>query len=327
MAPVINPGRVVYAPQRRLAETTESAPPLEPHRTCPSVTSAKPWRRLRLGLQTLIAPWLGLPPRGVFVPYRHAATVRPSRYPAVEQRFQAAMPVFLEQLSSLHSWAEDLHRIGRTPAESPPPEPRWGQGWLPPLDAAMAYAMVRAHRPRHIVEVGSGHSTRFLARAVRDGGLTTQITCIDPQPRADIDRLDVARIAAPVETLDPVALPALAAGDMLFIDSSHVALPGTDVDVLFTTVLPQVPPGTLVHVHDVFLPDPYPAAWQWRAYNEQGVVAAWILAGGLTPLFASHFVASRVRAALDSSPVGPLLTADLEGGFIGTSFWGVRADP
>ena len=41
-------------------------------------------------------------------------------------------------------------------------------------------------RPRRILEVGSGHSTRFLAQAVADGGLDCAITCIDPQPRADL---------------------------------------------------------------------------------------------------------------------------------------------
>ena len=46
--------------------------------------------------------------------------------------------------------------------------------------------MVRSLRPRRIVEVGSGHSTRFLARAVADGGLDTRITAIDPRPRASI---------------------------------------------------------------------------------------------------------------------------------------------
>ena len=29
----------------------------------------------------------------------------------------------------------------------------------------------------------------------------------------------------------------------------------------------------LLHVHDIFLPDPYPAAWDWRGYNEQAAVA------------------------------------------------------
>ena len=44
------------------------------------------------------------------------------------------------------------------------------QSWFPTLDAAVAYAIVRAYKPPRIVEVGSGHSTRFLSRAASDGG-------------------------------------------------------------------------------------------------------------------------------------------------------------
>ena len=39
------------------------------------------------------------------------------------------------------------------------------QSWFPSLDAAVAYALVRERKPQRIIEVGSGHSTRILARA------------------------------------------------------------------------------------------------------------------------------------------------------------------
>src|SRR5262245_31183128 len=83
-------------------------------------------------------------------------------------------------LSLIEGHARELEAIG----PDAPPAPRWNQDWFPRLDAAAAYAMVRALRPKRIVEVGSGHSTRFLARAVADGGLDTRITAIDPEPRA-----------------------------------------------------------------------------------------------------------------------------------------------
>ena len=67
----------------------------------------------------------------------------------------------------IEQYAAELEAIG----SAPPPAPRWNQDWFPRLDAAAAYAMVRNTRPRRIVEVGSGHSTRFMARAVADGGL------------------------------------------------------------------------------------------------------------------------------------------------------------
>jgi len=67
--------------------------------------------------------------------------------------------------------------------------PRFNQDWFPGLDGAMAYTLVRYFKPAKIVEVGSGHSTRFLAQAINDGGLRTQLYSVAPQPRADVDTI------------------------------------------------------------------------------------------------------------------------------------------
>ena len=153
---------------------------------------------------------------------------------------------------------------------------------------------MRRERPARIVEVGSGHSTRFLARAVADGGISTAITCIDPGPRARLDGLAVRHVPKLLAEADPALFAALGPGDVLFVDSSHVAVPGTDVDRLFLDVLPRLAPGVLVHVHDIFLPDAYPEDWAWRGYNEQLLVGALLQGGGFEPLFASRYVATRL---------------------------------
>jgi predicted O-methyltransferase YrrM len=243
------------------------------------------WRRLRLGLPTV----LGLRSGGFFIPYRHAAATHPADYPALAPRFDAAEPAMRALHAAVDAHAPDLLRIadGEGPA-------RFDQDWFPRLDAAAAYALVRTRRPARIVEVGSGHSTRFLARAVADGGLPTAITCIDPAPRASLARLpSVRHVPALLQDADPAPFARLAADDVLFIDSSHVAMPGSDVDRLFLDVLPRLAAGVLVHVHDVFLPDAYPARWAWRGYNEQGLVGALLAGGGYDVEFASRWVATR----------------------------------
>ncbi|HYL25691.1 MAG TPA: class I SAM-dependent methyltransferase, partial [Burkholderiales bacterium] len=165
-------------------------------------------------------------------------------------------------------WIEDLAADLTAIGAGAPPAPRWDQDWFPRLDAAAAYAMVRMTRPARIVEVGSGHSTRFLARAVRDGGLGTQITAIDPAPRASISGLQVRCLRQPVQAC-ALEVFNLAPGDILFIDSSHQLKPGSDVEFLLDRVLPRLASGVRIHFHDIFLPDEYPAQWAWRRYNEQ----------------------------------------------------------
>jgi hypothetical protein len=184
-------------------------------------------------------------------------------------------------------WIEDLTAPLEAIGADAPPAPRWNQDWFPRLDAAAAYAIVRKTHPRRIVEVGSGHSTRFLARAAADGELATQITSIDPAPRATLTGLPIRRFETRVENADIGLFQALGPGDILFIDSSHQVKPGSDVEFLLTHVLPQLRPDVRIHFHDIFLPDDYPAEWAWRRYNEQQAVAS-LLERGYALEFSSH---------------------------------------
>lgn len=265
-------------------------------------------RRLGFGLATV----LGLRRLGFFIPYRHAAQAEPAGYPALAPLFAAADPHFAALLDAIESFAPALDRIlaGDGPA-------RFDQDWFPRLDAAAAYALVRREKPRRIVEIGSGHSTRFLARAVRDAELPTRIVAIDPAPRASLAGLGVVHERRLLAEADP-ALTDLGASDILFVDSSHVAMPGTDVDRLVGDVLPRLPSGTLVHWHDVLLPDPYPAEWAWRGYNESIPVAALIGSGGWELVFASHWVRGRHADRLAAGVLGriPLVAGARE-----TSLW------
>jgi hypothetical protein len=250
---------------------------------------------------------------GFFIPYRHADAARPRVNPVVDRLFRGLSGQFGEFLRMLEGFSADLSRIRDDEAA---PAPRWGQDWFPRLDAAAAYAMVRLHRPRRIVEVGSGHSTRFLARAVTDGALDTEIVAVDPAPRAALPP-SVRHVPRLMQEVADLAAE-LVSGDVLFIDSSHVLMPGTDVDLLFGEILPVVPGGALVHIHDVTLPDPYPEEWAWRGYNEQGVVAALLGTGAYEALFASHFAATRLNDLVERSIAGglPLLPGAKE-----TSLW------
>jgi len=264
---------------------------------------APPGKRVRLVRQAL-ATVLGGRPAGVFVPYRDAPGLSAPApvYRALAAHFESRRDAFLAMLAAIDARAPALEAIGGEPK----PAPRWDQGWFPTLDAAAAYTLVRDRAPARIVEIGSGHSTRFLARAVADGGLATRLTAIDPSPRADLAGLAVDWRRRRVQDEDPADVADLAPGDVLFVDSSHVALPGSDVDWLIARIVPALPPGVLVHVHDIALPDDYPPAWLWRRYSEQLAVAALIAGGGFRVLFAAHWVETRLAEAVAGTVVGRL---------------------
>lgn len=257
-----------------------------------------------MGLQTL----LGLRRQGFFIPYRYAdqLTEEQPAYTALEDFFAASLPAFADLLRKAGAYTDDLLKIASESA--PPPAPRFTQSWFPTLDAVAAYTLVREYRPRRIVEIGSGHSTRFLARAVADGRLDTAVTTIDPAPRAALTGLPIRFVPQVVQGSDPKLFAELQAGDVLFIDSSHILMPGTDVDWLFNRILPRLPAGMLVHIHDIFLPDDYPADWSWRGYNEQQAVGPMLL-GGFRLLFASHWAVTRMQGEVRQSIVGRLPAA------------------
>ncbi len=233
---------------------------------------------------------------GFFIPYEGAAACRPQDYPALEPRFVAALSTFRDLIASVDAYAADLERIARGGPGLVGARPaRFGQEWFPRLDAIAAYALVRGAQPRRIIEVGSGHSTRFLAQAIVDGELATDLTCVDPAPRAPLAGLPLRHRARLFGTADAEEAAALGPGDILFIDSSHVAMPGTEVDRLLLDVLPRLGPGVLVHLHDIFLPDAYPAAWARRGYNEQIAVGALLQGAAYEVVFASRYVATRTN--------------------------------
>jgi hypothetical protein len=159
-------------------------------------------------------------------------------------------------------------------------EPFWHNTWFPTLDAMSLYGLLARFEPRHYVEVGSGNSTRFARRAVRDQGLRTRIISIDPAPRAQIDRLCDEIHRVPLEHLGGRLLEWLTADDLLFVDSSHRSFMNTDVTVFFLEVLSWLPKGCIWGLHDIFLPWDYPPDWTDRFYNEQYLLATYLLGGG-----------------------------------------------
>jgi len=231
----------------------------------------------------------------------------------IDAIFARCRPAFAARLRDLARYRDDFARFG-----GDPPAPRFEQDWFPRLDAAIAYALVRERRPRRIVEIGSGHSSRVMARAISDGGLPSDFTAIDPQPRAPLAGLPVRHINRRLQEVPRDIFAALGAGDILFIDSSHKLTPGSDVELLMTRILPAIPAGVLVHIHDIFLPGGYPASWSWRNYNEQSAVAALFQGGRWAPLFASSFVLSQMANEFAESIAASL---PLPAGAIESSLW------
>lgn len=201
-------------------------------------------------------------------------------HPVLYRQFARERAAYRERLERLLDHGDAMRAI---PAEGRPDggEPYWLNGNLPGLDAASLYGLLASRAPRRYLEIGSGHSTRFARRAIRDQGLPTSIVSIDPAPRASVEGLVDTWIRRRLEDVPIEELEALvSAGDVLFFDGSHRCLTNSDVTVFFLDLVPRLPEGVLVQVHDVCLPYDYPPEWSGRHYSEQYVLAAYWLGGG-----------------------------------------------
>jgi predicted O-methyltransferase YrrM len=186
---------------------------------------------------------------------------------------------YRSRLESFLKYTENYLSIPHSSAVSNEHDPSWNNGFLPGLDIVSLYGMIREIRPKTYLEVGSGNSTKVVRKAITDGRLDTQIISIDPFPRASIDHLSNKIVRSPLEALTDFSdFDGLNEGDILFIDNSHRALPNSDVTVLFLEILPRLKKGVIVHVHDIYIPFDYPPFMCERAYSEQYVLAAFLLA-------------------------------------------------
>lgn len=265
-------------------------------------------RRFLRGLSTL-RHWMGWggEKRGFHIPYHWAGTLEPftenDTYEWLKAAWDADRAPFEATLALIGNHLDRLAEFSDADPEDRD-APRFDQSWCPGLDGAAAYGLVRELAPARIIEIGSGHSTRFMARAIRDGDLPTRFTSIDPVPRRSIDHLCTEVVRATLDKADLSLFDELGSGDILFFDGSHIAMPGSDADTLINRVLPRLNPGVWVHVHDIFLPHGYPDIWEWRGYNEQSLVAA-LLAGGtrFKARFASAYVRRYMAETVENWPI------------------------
>ncbi len=152
------------------------------------------------------------------------------------------------------------------------------------LDSRSLFVLLNEWKPRKMLEVGSGFSSLLSAdvnRRFLDN--TMDFKCIEPYPREFLKK-EIAGlnevIVDKVENLPRSLFEDLDAGDILFIDSSHVSKTGSDVNFLFFEILPILKKGVKIHIHDIFLPHEYPKEWvlgENRSWNEQYLLRALLM--------------------------------------------------
>jgi SAM-dependent methyltransferase len=294
---------LVVMRRRAVAGPAEPAPPVEIH--APPVLLDRP-------ALSRAAPAGAFPPGHFYSPIpdwdeigRNAERIFASdaELPGIDLRTDAQLAL-LEELAEFDDelpWGR-LEGVRYTTANS-----NFGPG-----DAAVLHAMLRRFAPRRVVEVGSGYSSCAIVDTNElffDGEI--ECTFIDPEPallRSLLREGDPATILGQrVQDVPLETFTGLEAGDVLFVDSSHVLKTGSDLNHLLFEVLPRLQRGVLVHFHDVFYPFEYPREWVTDlglAWNEVYALRAFLQFNARFEIvFFSHYLAkTRPGLFLDRLP-------------------------
>ncbi len=153
-------------------------------------------------------------------------------------------------------------------------------------DAVALFGIIMEFRPKRLIEAGSGFSS-CVSMDTNDAffGGAIEMTFMDPYPQTllalipedDPYRRRVKTLAlqdAPDEMFSQ-----LQANDILFIDTSHVAKTGSDVNDAVFRIFPLIAAGVLIHVHDIFDGFEYPEKWiieENRSWNEAYLLRAFL---------------------------------------------------
>lgn len=220
----------------------------------------------------------------------------PKPHAGLQQRITANDALYREQLEKALQYREAVLSIQQQKDIQNETDPGWNNGFFPGLDIIMLYALLARYQPATYLEIGSGTSTRVAAKAKKEQGLATKIICVDPQPRRSI-----GQVADEVHTQGLQAFPLthfsrLQSGDIVFFDGTHLLYPGSDVMWFFLEVLPLLPSGVIVQIHDIYLPFDYPNDMCRRFYNEQYMLAATLLNTGRYEIIAPNFYISSTPA-------------------------------
>ncbi|CAN5435438.1 class I SAM-dependent methyltransferase [soil metagenome] len=189
-------------------------------------------------------------------------------------------------------------------------------GWFPYADGIVLFAILNHFKPARLIEVGSGFSSALTLdtnEQFLDGSM--ELTFIDPNPEDRLfallrgtDKNKCTVVKGIVQDTSVEVFKKLKANDILLIDNSHVSKTGSDVNFIFTEVLPNLEKGVLIHVHDIFFPFEYPQDWLFEHrlnWNELYMMHCFLLYNkAFEIIFFSDYIQTKYRDELQEKIPG-----------------------
>ena len=151
-------------------------------------------------------------------------------------------------------------------------------------DADFYYQVIRYLKPKKIIEIGSGHSTKLaliaINKNIEESKINTEIISIEPYENRWLENLNIKVLRKKIENINFDWHKQLSKNDILFIDSSHIIKPNGDILKIYLEIIPQLKSGVIIQIHDIFTPKNYLNSWlleDVRLWNEQYILEALLI--------------------------------------------------
>jgi hypothetical protein len=180
-------------------------------------------------------------------------------------------------------------------------------------DAITLHGMIRHLKPKQIIEVGSGFSSAIMLDTNEIFFKNNiKLTFIEPYPERlnnlinENDKKNTQILNDFVQNIELSIFEKLDAGDVLFIDSTHVVKTGSDVHFILFEILPILKKGVYIHFHDIFYPFEYPKEWVYkgRNWNEDYFLKAFLMYNSAFEIVLfSHYLHTHHKETFNQMPL------------------------
>lgn len=218
-----------------------------------------------------------------------------------------------EQIKLVKQFEQYYNEIPFTENKSNDNRYYFENGFYSYTDAIFLHSMIRHFKPNQLIEIGSGFSSSvMLDTNERFFDKSINLTFIEPYTDRlksllkDTDYERTTIIEKNVQDVKIETFEKLNAGDILFIDSTHVVKTDSDVNYILFEILPTLKSGVLIHFHDIFYPFEYPKEWVFmgRNWNEDYFLRAFLMYNNEFEIkLFSHYLHKHHQHIFDNMPL------------------------
>lgn len=129
-------------------------------------------------------------------------------------------------------------------------------------DGIILHALLLYVKPKKIIEIGAGYSTCFI-QEIKNSTLENSFDYTVIEPNTEVynslvkNITDITLHKQTVQSMPLDVFKTLEAGDILYLDTSHIVKTDSEVNYILFNILPVLNKGVIIHFDDVYYPFEY----------------------------------------------------------------------